>query len=190
MSVSVEHLFFTFEKLNRRKRIKKHDTHIPRRILGGSRPIVRATAVYLPMFSILLIDYAHFRFKATTALLVVALRGSTPWRDGHSSSVDPALGFQVAGHHLLRPIHVCFSFLFAGYNRMLRVFDVSQPGRSFEARPTCKTRKSKTGQRGIISALAFCPETCGGGLFAAGSYGKTICLYSENRWAHRSVSCR
>jgi len=64
---------------------------------------------------------------------------------------------------------------------MIRVFDVSQPGRSFEARPTCKTRKSKTGQRGIISALAFCPETSGGGLFAAGSYAKTICLYSENR---------
>eukprot|EP00752_Nemacystus_decipiens_P007998 g7146.t1 len=63
---------------------------------------------------------------------------------------------------------------------MIRVFDVSQPGRSFEARPTCKTRKSKTGQRGIISALAFCPETSGGGLFAAGSYGRTICLYSEN----------
>ncbi|CAM9672719.1 unnamed protein product [Scytosiphon promiscuus] len=79
---------------------------------------------------------------------------------------------------------VCFNTtgdkIFAGYNRMIRVFDVSQPGRSFEARPTCKTRKSKTGQRGIISALAFCPETSGGGLFAAGSYAKTIFLYSEN----------
>lgn len=75
---------------------------------------------------------------------------------------------------------------------MIRVFDVSQPGRSFEARPTCKTRKSKTGQRGIISALAFCPEMSGGGLFAAGSYAKTICLYSENRWAHGSdlILCR
>ena len=66
---------------------------------------------------------------------------------------------------------------------MIRVFDVAQPGRSFEARPTCKTRKSKTGQRGIISALAFSPDTSGGGLFAAGSYAKTICLYSANRWA-------
>lgn len=66
---------------------------------------------------------------------------------------------------------------------MIRVFDVAQPGRSFEARPTCKTRKSKAGQRGIISTLAFSPETSGGGLFAAGSYAKTICLYSENRWA-------
>ncbi|CAM9116798.1 unnamed protein product [Ectocarpus sp. 13 AM-2016] len=79
---------------------------------------------------------------------------------------------------------VCFNTagnkIFAGYNRMIRIFDVSQPGRSFEARPTCKTRKSKTGQRGIISALSFCPENSGGGLFAAGSYAKTICLYSEN----------
>eukprot|EP00903_Cladosiphon_okamuranus_P011843 g11127.t1 len=82
---------------------------------------------------------------------------------------------------------VCFNTagdkIYAGYNRMIRVFDVSQPGRSFEARPTCKTRKSKTGQRGIISALAFCPEASGGGLFAAGSYAKTICLYSENSHA-------
>ena len=64
---------------------------------------------------------------------------------------------------------------------MIRVFDVAQPGRSFEARPTCKTRKSKVGQRGIISSLAFSPDSFGGGLFAAGSYAKTICLYSENR---------
>ncbi|CAM9432793.1 unnamed protein product, partial [Ascophyllum nodosum] len=76
--------------------------------------------------------------------------------------------------------------IFAGkydssYNRMIRVFDVAQPGRSFEARPTCKTRKSKVGQRGIISSLAFSPDSFGGGLFAAGSYAKTICLYSENR---------
>ena len=89
------------------------------------------------------------------------------------------------------PLKYLLRFFFrAGYNRMIRVFDVSQPGRSFEARPTCKTRKSKTGQRGIISALAFCPETSGGGLFAAGSYAKTICLYSENRWAHHLGSCR
>ncbi|CAM9289057.1 unnamed protein product, partial [Sphacelaria rigidula] len=68
-----------------------------------------------------------------------------------------------------------------GYNRMIRVFDVSEPGRSFEARPTCKTRKSPIGQRGIISALAFSPDPSGGGLFAAGSYARTICLYSANR---------
>lgn len=70
-----------------------------------------------------------------------------------------------------------------GYNRMIRVFDVAEPGRSFEARPTCKTRKSPVGQRGIISSLAFSPDPCGGGLFAAGSYAKTICLYSGNRCA-------
>lgn len=69
-----------------------------------------------------------------------------------------------------------------GYNRMIRVFDVAEPGRSFEARPTCKTRKSPVGQRGIISSLAFSPTAFGGGLFAAGSYARTICLYSANRY--------
>lgn len=72
-----------------------------------------------------------------------------------------------------------------GYNRMIRVFDVSEPGRSFEARPTCKTRKSPVGQRGIISALAFSPDPSGGGMFAAGSYARTICLYSANRCVTR-----
>lgn len=70
---------------------------------------------------------------------------------------------------------------------MIRVFDVAQPGRSFEARPTCKTRKSPTGQRGLISALAFSPNPSGGGVFAAGSYARTVCLYSENRWASESA---
>ncbi|CAM9122918.1 unnamed protein product, partial [Discosporangium mesarthrocarpum] len=78
---------------------------------------------------------------------------------------------------------VCFNAtgtkLFAGYNRMIRAFDVSQPGKSFEARPTCKTRKSIVGQRGLISALAFSPDTAGGGLFAAGSYSRSIYLYNE-----------
>jgi len=40
-----------------------------------------------------------------------------------------------------------------------------------------QTKASKKGQRGVISALAFNPDYSG--IYAAGSYAKTICLYSE-----------
>ncbi|CAM9724717.1 unnamed protein product, partial [Chrysoparadoxa australica] len=76
---------------------------------------------------------------------------------------------------------VCFNApgdkIFAGYNRLLRVFDAGQPGRNCEERPTSSSRNCKDGQRGIISSLAFSPDFSG--LFAAGSYGKSVCLYDE-----------
>jgi len=64
--------------------------------------------------------------------------------------------------------------LFCGYNRMIRIFDVSRPGRQCEERPTCKTRKSRRGQRGLISCFAFNSE----GLYAAGSYARSTAIYS------------
>jgi WD40 repeat protein len=67
--------------------------------------------------------------------------------------------------------------IFAGYDRMVRVFDVGRPGRQTEDRPTSKTRKSREGQRGIISCLAFNPDHSG--IYAAGSYNRSTCLYSE-----------
>ncbi|CAM9170103.1 unnamed protein product [Phaeothamnion confervicola] len=73
--------------------------------------------------------------------------------------------------------NACGDRILAGYNRMVRIFDTANPGRDFEARPTSKTRRTRDGQRGIISAMAACPD--GSGLFAAGSYSGTICLYSE-----------
>lgn len=48
--------------------------------------------------------------------------------------------------------------LFAGFDRMIRFFDISQPGRDFRARPLSKTRRSRDGQRGIISTLHFNPD--------------------------------
>lgn len=38
--------------------------------------------------------------------------------------------------------------LFAGFDRMIRYFDLSQPSRDFRARPLTKTRRSRKGQRG------------------------------------------
>jgi telomerase Cajal body protein 1 len=68
--------------------------------------------------------------------------------------------------------------IFAGYDRMVRFFDVTQPGRQFTARPLCKTRKSRQGQRGIISTLHFNPDYSG--IYAAGSYNGTTYVYTED----------
>ena len=45
-----------------------------------------------------------------------------------------------------------FGLLFV---QMVRVFDITRPGRDFESRPTSKTRKSKHGQRCVCLG---CPE--------------------------------
>ncbi|GBG61386.1 hypothetical protein CBR_g20417 [Chara braunii] len=66
--------------------------------------------------------------------------------------------------------------LFAGYGKMLRVFDVCRPGRQDRAFST--RTKSKEGQVGIISCLAVNPDRSG--ILAAGSYDRSTALYVED----------
>ena len=68
--------------------------------------------------------------------------------------------------------------LYSGYDRAIRIFDVARPGRQCELRQTCPTRKSREGQRGIISCIAVSPDYSG--LFAAGSYAGVVGLYVDN----------
>ena len=68
--------------------------------------------------------------------------------------------------------------LYAGYDRAIRIFDLGRPGRQCELRATSKNRKSREGQRGIISCLHCSPDRCG--LFAAGSFAGTTGLYVDN----------
>ncbi|XP_045201008.2 telomerase Cajal body protein 1-like [Mercenaria mercenaria] len=63
--------------------------------------------------------------------------------------------------------------LYCGFNKMIRVFDVTRPGRDFESRPTF----AKEGQRGIISCIDSSPTE--DGLYAAGSYSRSVALYNE-----------
>ncbi|XP_038183507.1 telomerase Cajal body protein 1 isoform X2 [Arvicola amphibius] len=71
---------------------------------------------------------------------------------------------------------LCFSpdgsQLFCGFNRTVRVFSTSRPGRDCEVRATFA---KKQGQSGIISCLAFSPSQP---LYACGSYGRTVGLYA------------
>lgn len=61
---------------------------------------------------------------------------------------------------------------------MIRCFDVANPGRQCTSLPTAKSKRSSTGQKGLISCLSFNPIHTE--LFAAGSYDKSIYMYSEN----------
>ena len=63
----------------------------------------------------------------------------------------------------------------AGLKNQVRTFDLERPGRSCQV--TVTGDKSGKGQVGIISSLAVNPAL---GLYAAGSYSKTVGLYSLN----------
>ncbi|KAG0033142.1 Telomerase Cajal body protein 1 [Podila clonocystis] len=67
------------------------------------------------------------------------------------------------------------SKIYCGSNNMIEIFDTTRPGKDSTKRPTCPTRRSKKGQKGVISSLAFNPDHSN--LYAAGSYLKTIGLY-------------
>nr|XP_020724684.1 telomerase Cajal body protein 1 [Odocoileus virginianus texanus] len=71
---------------------------------------------------------------------------------------------------------LCFSpdgsQLFCGFNRTVRVFSTSRPGRDCEVRTTFAKRQ---GQSGIISCIAFSPTQP---LYACGSYGRSLGLYT------------
>lgn len=69
--------------------------------------------------------------------------------------------------------------LYCGYNNCIRVFDVERPGRSHSLIKTfARAHHQSTGQRGIISSIAFCPDRSG--LFAAASYSRNVALFSSS----------
>jgi len=63
------------------------------------------------------------------------------------------------------------SYLYLGLKGEIRVFDINRPSDEFD----CIKSKSDNGQSGIISCLSVSPATQ---LFAAGSYDRTVGLYS------------
>ncbi|CAH2272664.1 telomerase Cajal body 1 [Pelobates cultripes] len=64
--------------------------------------------------------------------------------------------------------------LFSGFDKMVRVFETSRPGRDCQCRPTFQ---KKQGQSGIISCIAFSPCQ---DIYACGSYSKSLGLYSRH----------
>jgi len=69
--------------------------------------------------------------------------------------------------------------IYCGFENGVQVFETSRPGNEAKKLATTPTRKSKDGQKGMISSIAFCPDRSG--LWAAGSFGRSIGLYDERR---------
>lgn len=78
-----------------------------------------------------------------------------------------ALSFNLAGDKI-----------YGGSNRVIRIFDAANPGRQVTTVATCKSRKDKFGQKGIVSAISFCPDYSG--LYGVGSFSQSLGLYAEN----------
>ncbi|KAG2204929.1 hypothetical protein INT46_005355 [Mucor plumbeus] len=66
------------------------------------------------------------------------------------------------------------SKIYGGYENMVEIFDV-QTGDSTK-HPTIPKRKSRKGQKGIISCIDFSTD----GLYAAGSYSQSIGIYDQH----------
>ncbi|KAF9134604.1 Telomerase Cajal body protein 1 [Mortierella sp. GBA39] len=79
------------------------------------------------------------------------------------------------------PNALCFNLdgskIYCGSNNMIQIFDTTRPGKDCQKKPTVPTRKSKKGQKGVISCLAFNPDHSD--LYAAGSFLKSIGLYDS-----------
>ncbi|GAA5913377.1 hypothetical protein JCM6882_004104 [Rhodosporidiobolus microsporus] len=72
--------------------------------------------------------------------------------------------------------------LYCGFENAIEIFDVSTPGAAGHRLNTTPTRSSKSGQKGIISALAFSPAgtSSGSPVLAAGSFAGTVGLYDPS----------
>jgi WD40 repeat protein len=79
----------------------------------------------------------------------------------------------------------CVSFtndgqkIFAGFNRCIKIFHTSQPGRDCsDVLYMGTTKRSNDGQKGIVSAIAF-PSSATTNIFAVGTYAGSIFLYDD-----------
>ncbi|ORY74295.1 WD40-repeat-containing domain protein [Leucosporidium creatinivorum] len=67
------------------------------------------------------------------------------------------------------------SKLYCGFENAIEILDIAQPGSEGIRLHTSPTRSSRSGQKGIMSSLAFSPDYSG--ILAAGSFNGTIGLY-------------
>ncbi|KAK1926502.1 putative guanyl nucleotide binding protein [Papiliotrema laurentii] len=83
----------------------------------------------------------------------------------------------------------CFAFnpssakVYCGHESAIEVLDIANPGYDTSERlKTSLSRKETSGQKGIISSIAFCPDYSGS--YVAGSYNGSVSMYSEDTGAN------
>lgn len=129
--------------------------------------------------------YPFFSFSDPNSAVYLTSSRDHPvhLRDAYTGSVR--CSYQTYDHldQVVGPYSVCFTpdggRIYCGLENSVQVFDTARPGNQGQTIYTTPTRKSKEGQKGIISTIAFCPD--GSGLWAAGSYSRTIGLYDERQ---------
>ncbi|KAG7558247.1 hypothetical protein FFLO_02810 [Filobasidium floriforme] len=102
--------------------------------------------------------------------------------DGKTGKTRASYPIVNHSERFIAPSSLCFngdaSRLYCGFDSAIEVFEFNRPGSSGTRLKTSPTRKSRDGQKGMISALTFAPD--GSGTFAAGSYSGNISIYSED----------
>ncbi|GAA5834059.1 hypothetical protein JCM11251_003606 [Rhodosporidiobolus azoricus] len=121
-------------------------------------------------------DPAMFAFAAAVKDHPVTLL------DGFSRTVRASYPIVDHVERFVAPHSMDFSpdgtSLYCGFDNAIEIFDVSAPGAAGTRLSTTPTRSSKSGQKGIISALAFSAgSTSTSPFLAAGSFGGTVGLY-------------
>ncbi|KDE03416.1 hypothetical protein MVLG_06082 [Microbotryum lychnidis-dioicae p1A1 Lamole] len=118
-----------------------------------SNPPYFAFVVAVKDHPVQLLDGSDHRLRATYAII-----------DHQERFVAPhSMVFTPDGSHLI-----------CGYDNALEIFDVSLPGAEGIRIPTSPTKKSRSGQKGIISSLTISPDAT---LVAAGSFSGSVGLY-------------
>ncbi|KAI8816318.1 WD40-repeat-containing domain protein, partial [Fimicolochytrium jonesii] len=69
------------------------------------------------------------------------------------------------------------SKIYAGFTNHIQIFATDRPGRDSRRVATSPSKKSREGQKGLVSTIAFNPDRSG--LYACGSYAGTVGLYDE-----------
>ncbi|KAI9021188.1 WD40-repeat-containing domain protein [Hyaloraphidium curvatum] len=129
--------------------------------------------------------YPYFSYLDPASAVFIASSRDHPVHLWDAYTGEVRCSYQTYDHldQVAGPNSLCFTpdgaRLYCGFENRVQVFDTSRPGNEGRTIPTTPTRKSKDGQKGIISTIAFSPDRSG--LWAAGSYGRSIGLYDERR---------
>ena len=67
--------------------------------------------------------------------------------------------------------------ILAGFNRYIKMFHTNVPGREYDTMRLGKSRYSKDGQKGIVSAISY--PTSSRNIFAVGTYAGSLYLYDD-----------
>ena len=108
----------------------------------------------------------------------------------HAMAFTPSLAQYVpaaahSGTHLRQPDSLfsrLISSLYCGFLEAIEVFTLAAPGSQGERIKTTSSKASRSGQKGLIAALAVCRH--GSGTYVAGSYAGSVVVYDK---AHKRV---